>query len=452
MGAIRWLGGNAALRPDLAPILGSLDRAGPAVVVREKSGRRRLLRAPLAGDGSSAEMGGSCFIKQFAARRPGRGPVRWLREWAKRRLGLTTDQREWRALVRLHAAGVAVPEPLAHAELASGDRVLVTRYVEGCSLAEALNAPRRERDALLRAVGELVARFHTTGFVHRDLHRENLWVGKSGPLLLDLQLTLPRRSQRARLADLGELDRSLERVVPLTDRVRLRAAALGLSRPFGAAARAALREVAAAAGERARAHYRSRTRRTLRAGRLYAPIGVGSAAGLRWRDTPEAAIHAAIAEAPATAGTRRLARTDGGLEVRTWAEPGWLGAFGAALHGSPARRAWRGGHGLRARHIEAVVPLAFVEWRRFGLPFRSALVTEAVEPRLVLADAAPLPGLAQALTALLCALHGRGACHDRLDARALDIEDVPEPCACASSSSTASASLAAWKTRHAWPS
>jgi len=42
--------------------------------------------------------------------------------------------------------------------------------------------------------------------------------------------------------------------------------------------------------------------------------------------------------------------------------------------GSAARRAWAVAHALEASDVACVAPVAFVEWRLFGVPLRSALV------------------------------------------------------------------------------
>ncbi|MGH0031254.1 MAG: lipopolysaccharide kinase InaA family protein [Myxococcota bacterium] len=309
--ALRWRGGDAGLRSRLAPVLDALLARGPGVeVLREKAGRRRLARARLAS-------GERLFLKHFAARDPG---------W-KRRLGLTASAREFRALTSLRAAGVAVPEALAHVETASGDEVVVTRFLEGEPLADALaRLPAAERRALLAALGALVRRLHASGRIHRDLHRENVWVTAEGPVLIDLQQGLPIAPPWLRRRDQGELDASLAPLLSLADRVRLRAHLLGVERPFDASARAAIRAIGRASEARHRSHVESRTRRSLREGRLYVPLRCDHGRGMRLRE---------VSEGDAVA------------------------ALGAAGDTRDARGVWLAGHGLRARGIGAPRPLAF---------------------------------------------------------------------------------------------
>jgi hypothetical protein len=98
------------------------------------------------------------------------------------------------------------------------------------------------------------------------------------------------------------------------------------------------------------------------------------------------------------AGRRAHAFTaDGGRGLVSRAfEPGAVRAFvearmpsdalelrryrGSALdlfRGSAARRAWAIAHALEASDLACATPVAFLEWRRFGVPVRSALVVAA---------------------------------------------------------------------------
>lgn len=355
--------------------------------VRRRDARRRLAWAPLPD-------GRRVFLKHFLG-----GSRHRLREWWKRRLRMSPSEREWRALVRLRAAGVPVPPPLAHVEAADGERVLVTGFVEGRPLPDALDAPGRERAGRLAAVGEAVRRLHDAGWVHRDLHAENLLVTPDGVVLTDLQSARRIRTRAARIRDLGALDHSLRRRLSVSDRVRLRAAALGLSRPFDAAAREALRDVGRASGRRARTYARSRARRSLRAGRRFRTLRADGGRGLVRRECDDAAVRAALA-----------GRAGGGLEVRRFAP-----SLRAGWSGSVARRAWYAAHALEAGDAGRVVPVAFLDWRRLGVPLRSVLVSEAV------ADPGPVTPEARldALASLWTRLHEEG-----FDARGVGAEGV----------------------------
>ncbi|MDX1650813.1 MAG: lipopolysaccharide kinase InaA family protein, partial [Myxococcota bacterium] len=376
----------------------------------------------------------------------GRHPFR---ERLKAALGRSPADREARRLARLHAAGVPVPPPLGRGVLPGGDRILVLPWIEGEPLAALLAGPPAPRRRALAALGRAVARLHAAGFAHGDLHAENLLFAGGDPVLLDLQHARRRAGEAARLRDLGALDYSLRDRAALSDRLRLRAAALGLRRPFDAAARARLRAVGRAARRRARAHGRSRTRRRMRPGRLVASLRLPAGAGLRWRDFPEAVAagalraHDAVLAGPPDAasdpesearpspgggaavlqagprGAVTRVRVDGrGLVVKEGRAGGLARALADRLRGSAARRGWRGGHGLLAREVPAARPLAFVEQRRLGLPVRSWLVLEDLAPAPdALAAAAAAPGATlDALTDLLHRLHRRDVDHGDLKA------------------------------------
>ncbi|HEY8156357.1 MAG TPA: lipopolysaccharide kinase InaA family protein [Myxococcota bacterium] len=441
---LRFLAGDPAWRETLAPLL--LDPAGSPgalTLLREQPGHRRLLRARLAS-------GDTVFLKHF-----GRGRHR-VREAVKGVLGLQAARREWRALVSLHARGVRVPEPLALASLGGGAFVIATRFVEGRTLKQTLAEQPTGRRALLLAVGDLIAALHAAGWTHGDLHHGNLLVGAGGVWLVDLQAALPLRAGPARWRDLGELDHSLAGALSRAERVRLRARALGLARPFDADARRSLRSVGRASDARARAYAHSRTRRARRPGRRYARLRVGRCEGLRFQRIDEAVVlkaleahRAALAEGGPRVIQQRLRSSATRVEVagvrvvvKEWQRRGPWRLAADFFRGSPAARAWRGGVGLRARRIGAAVPYAFLERRRLALPIACWLLLEDLRPAVPADVAAGGPGapqVAQALATLLARLHRAGIRHGdlkashvylstdgagRLEARLIDLEGV----------------------------
>jgi tRNA A-37 threonylcarbamoyl transferase component Bud32 len=420
---IRWYRGSERVQR-------AAERAvvGDEGTVLRDNPRRRLIHL---SDGD----GGELLIKQFRVT-SGRHP---LRERLKVWHGRSPANREWRALAALHGAGVPVPEPLALGALPSGDRLLVMSFEEGRPFAAVLGETTTARWDALRRLGVLVTRFHEAGFVHGDLHGGNLLWTEAGPLLLDVQHAARSRSRRARNRDLGDLDYALWRRASLTDRVRLRAAALGVTRPFDAAARASLRAVGDSAHARADRHGRSRTRRSLRTGRLYARLRLAQGDGMRLREIPESAVRQALGahgEAVA-AGDQRLLKSDersriSALEVagrRVVVKQVLSRGLGRALadlvRGSAARRAWLGGHGLIARGVGAARPLAFVEWRRWGLIRGSAVLLEDLRPSQDALDAGARgdpEAVLIALADLAAALHRRRIHHDDLKSTHIFLE------------------------------
>lgn len=447
--AFEWRAGEEKLQRALENILLAEDpEAAGYELTGERAGRRRLGRIRLPG-------GESLFLKHsFCAGHR----HRW-RERAKNALGLSTAEREAEALSRLARAGVAVPAPRALALLPGGDRLLATEHLAGRSLREALSGDVAERRALLAAVGDLVRRLHASGHVHRDLHGGNILVTPDGPVLLDLAAARRTRRRAARRRDVGALEHSLAELLSTADRVRLRAAAAGLHRPFDAAARRELRALSRASAARARRRAASRTRRALAPGRRFARLRFGNCRGLQLRALERSAVLAALAADGAgddssawtvmksdgrsrvTAGPTAAGR----MVVKLYPGGGLARRLADACRGSPARRAWLGGHGLQARGIAAATPYAYVEHRRFGLLVASAAVFEDLQ-ELAPADrcAPPLASaeeVVDALAKLATKLHQSGVIHGdlkashvylrrggpRLEARLIDLEGVRFP-------------------------
>lgn len=413
---MRWSQGDPALRRALDEALAT----PPAEAVAD-SHRRRVWRLDASGR--------SVLVKQFRVG-SGRHPIR--ERW-KARIGRAPADREWRALAALHAAGLPVPEPLALGALPDGDRLLALTWVDGvpCEAALRAAAPAARR-ALLVALGRLVARLHAAGWVHGDLHPGNLLVRGGTPVLLDWQRARRTRSDAARARDLARLEHALAALVPLADRVRLRAAALGLARPFPPAARRALCAAGAAADRRAEDFARGRTRRLERPSRQVAAVRLGARCGLRLRSLdPDAldALLAAHAAALAAADARVLKDDDrarvtahrAGGRALVVKEAPWRGlgrALADVVRGSAARRAWRAGHGLALRRIGVARPEAWLERRRAGVPVRSWVVLEDVRPgapaAFALAAGFAAREVLDALAGLLVDLHRHGVDHGDL--------------------------------------
>jgi 3-deoxy-D-manno-octulosonic acid kinase len=108
---------------------------------------------------------------------------------------------ELRATEAARAAGVRVPEVVAAGErrrVPGYEALLATRGIEGAEeLAGWLAARGRgpERERVLRAAGEQVARLHDAGIGHPDLNLRNVLVAGVGVYLLDLDRA--RRYPRA---------------------------------------------------------------------------------------------------------------------------------------------------------------------------------------------------------------------------------------------------------------
>lgn len=417
MTAVRWTHGDAALRAEIERQLVS----GAAQRLHDNP-RRIVHRMRCAG--------GDVLVKQF---RVGSGHHATRERW-KARLGHAPAEREWRMLVAMQSAGVPAPEPLALGSLPDGDRLLALRWIDGVPFEIALRGEPRARRELLAALAALVRRVHEVGFVHGDLHLGNLLVDARGPVLLDWQHARETRDARARRADLARLEFSLAPQVSRGRRLHMRESVLGIAKPLDPAARATLREAGDAADARARDHAQSRTQSACRPGRVAAAFERDGASGLRIRELGEDALAAIrAAHRDAIAKHARVLKSDArssvtaldvdGLRVVVKETPfrGVARALADIARGSAGFRAWRAGHGLRARRIGAALPLAYGESKRLGVPIASWVVLEDLRPAADAAfavdeGAATAEQVFDALTHFAIVLHRAGVDHGDLKA------------------------------------
>jgi hypothetical protein len=151
--------------------------------------------------------GGALFVKLYPP------PDGW-RAWRAFRMG--------RALT---GAGFGAPEAVVTASRGGGG-LFVTRALHGQDLVATLTAPRprREKRALLGALGAIVGRLHGAGFVHGDLVPPNLWLDAGGRFVF---LDNDRTRQSRLLVALGgrrnlvQLGRFVVPGVTMTDRARV---------------------------------------------------------------------------------------------------------------------------------------------------------------------------------------------------------------------------------------
>jgi hypothetical protein len=196
--------------------------------------------------------------------------------------------------------------------------------------------------------------------------------------------------------------------------------------------------------------------RALSPGRCFAPVRFGDYCGLHLREVTQPAVLTALEghRSAGRSGAWTVLKSDGrsrvtagptergSMIVKEYAGGGRGGLLADAFRGSPARRAWLGGHGLRARGIAASTPYAFLERRRFGLPIASVAVFEDLRQftpadRCTPREASP-EQVVDALARLVTKLHRNGVVHGdlkashvymgwrerRLEARLIDLEGV----------------------------
>jgi len=430
MSEIRWGGGDPLVRSVVEDWWVDPERREHRASVLRDNPRRRLVRI----DSTTA---GTLLVKHYRLG-SGRHPTR--ERW-KGWIGRSPADREFRTLARLREAGVAVPPPLARGALPGGDRLIVTRWIEGELLAEALAAPPKTRRGSLVSLGSTLAGLHERGWLHGDLHGGNVLVTSRGPVLLDLQHARRARGHGARARDLARLEHSLWVAgMPLSDRIRTRAAALRLTRPFGRRARRALARVGRATTGRFHEHAESRHRRARRPGRRFGRLALEDHRGLRLRTIEEAEVAEAwAAHRQALArDDARVLKNDGRSRItgvtigphRVIVKevlPRGLGRrLADALRGSAGRRAWLAGHGIAARGLGVATPLAFLERRVLGLPMSSLVVLEDLRPAVpadvVEGDTARLERTVEILGDFVASLHERGVDHGDLKASHIHLD------------------------------
>jgi len=432
---LRWRAGDPRVRSVVEDWWDDPECPEHRACVLRDNPRRRLVRI----DSQSA---GTLVVKHYRAG-SGRHPAR--ERW-KAWLGRSPADREFRTLARLREAGLPVPPPLARATVAGGDRLIVTRFVAGETWSQGLAACPRSRRQALAALGSVLAGLHQRGWLHGDLHGGNLLATPGGPVLLDLQHARRSHRRRGRARDLARLEHWLWAAgVPLSDRVRTRAAALRLARPFDGRARRELGRVGRAVRGRFHEHAESRHRRARRPGRRSARLELEGHRGLRLRTIEAAEVAEAF-----TAHRQALARNDDRVlkddgrsrvtAVRAGAHRivvkevlprGAWRRLSDVVRGSAGRRAWSGGHGLAARSLGAATPLAYLERRSFGLPSASLVFLEDLGPAepadAIAGDPRRLTETVAALGALAARLHTRGADHGDLKASHVYLDPAGGP-------------------------
>ena len=125
----------------------------------------------------------------------------------------------------------------------------------------------------------------------------------------------------------------------------------------------------------------------------FARIRSGEYRGLRMRGIAESEIASALEASRGAADQRvgRVLKSDrrarvtevrtgcGSWIVKEYRGGGFLRRTADLFRGSPARRAWLGGHGLRALDIGAATPIAYLERRTWGVPMASTVVLEDLQ-------------------------------------------------------------------------
>ncbi|HKB01400.1 MAG TPA: lipopolysaccharide kinase InaA family protein [Gemmataceae bacterium] len=374
------------------------------------------------------------------------GPRAWWRDFF----------RGWKARLEFDRArelasrGIATVEPLGWGRLPGAVRpdgsVLLTRALENTlPLDEHLirHPPRSpaDRRGIARQLGEFVAKLHSAGVAHPDLHPGNLLVRMDGGrirfFLIDLHdVRLGRPLDReARLQNLVLLNRWFQIRATRTDRLRFwRAYAGPAASPDDA------RRIERETDRSAVQLWASRDRRSMRDNRDFRRIRGAGLLGYSVRDFDAKVVSEFLADpdgpfdrpganllkdsrsatvcridVPTPTGLRAMVYKR--FRVTHRSDP-WVSLF----RPPPALRSWVNGHALRDRGLPTPRPWLVLHRRQFGLETVGYLLCEFVADVRNLHDAlatASLPekrALADRLARWICLMHDRGVSHRDLKA------------------------------------
>jgi tRNA A-37 threonylcarbamoyl transferase component Bud32 len=374
------------------------------------------------------------------------GPRAWWRDFF----------RGWKAKLEydrareLAARGIATVEPLAWGRLPGAVRpegsVLLTRALQNTLPLDeylARHPPRSpgDRRRLTVDLGEFIAKIHSAGVAHPDLHPGNLLVRPDADrtlfFLIDLHDTRLGRSldRAARLANLVLLNRWFQIRATRPDRLRFWRAYAGLDAPADDA-----RRIEQETGRSTVRLWASRDRRSMRENRHFRRIRGRGIDGHAVRDLAAEVMDRFLADpdapferpdanllkdsrsatvcridVPTPAGPRAMVYKRFRVTHRT--DP-WVSLF----RPPPALRSWVNGHALRDRGLPTPRPWLVVHRKRFGLNTLGYLLCEFVADARNLHEAvsratpAEKRALADRLARWIRLMHDRGVSHRDLKA------------------------------------
>ncbi len=359
--------------------------------------------------------------------------LRALRDALKRGLGRSAARREWAALEATSARGLPVPEPLAHGRLATGEEICVIRYVPGRSLLEVLADFEAEAwKTTCQALADSIGALHAAGLRHGDLHAGNLRLGEAGIVVLDLQRTRRLRGEKGRLTDLARLEFSLRRSGASGSMCRSLRSAFGVGT-----------ELEGALLDFTRDFQRGRARRHLRVGGAWEHLDPSRRArGLKTRgfdfDPFDPAPPAFASHGMSSSEIRRtrrgrvceMAAPEHPIIRKEVSAGSWLRAWADLFRGSAGARAFRRAEADRLISDRAAPVLAYLDFRRAGLPVQSWLFLDKVGDEDLdefgPSDAEDARRVGRALGLWLAEGHAAGLSHRDLKGGNIRIRRTPE--------------------------
>lgn len=348
-----------------------------------------------------------CIVKCFHARTG----LQALRErWQAR------STQEWTHLRALHAAGIPIPTPIARMEwhdpsTAAEDYLFLEEIPDAVSLRDWMIErarggllPRGIRDerTLLANLAALIDALCAVGFYHQDFHAGNILISPSRsrvhPLLIDVHRGRAGAAviEAERRAMIAQMAYSISRVARRSTVWRFFFACESKRFTSPRAREAACREAFAEMSRLREQHVRSRTRRPLEGGSLFAVEKIDGIKIYRKRTIPAETVRAWISrhENAVTTGTvdvikrsdrgaiTRLAVSDGagitGVYVKEFVPRGIARRLAGLWQGTGARRGWVAHHGCVVRRIPVPEALAAVEGVSGPRAGRSYLITREV--------------------------------------------------------------------------
>jgi len=344
--------------------------------------------------------GQAFFIKKFK-----------VRDWKERLKYLifpSRAMREWDVSRALRTKGVEIPTPVGVMERRRWGFMEESLYISGAiEDAQPLmdffrerfgEGDAKEKERIIRLLGDTVRRIHDRGFFHGDLHAGNFLIGKSGEgglYLIDLHSARMRKtlSQRQRLWNIAQLFYSLDGLLDGGDKA-IFLEAYGGREMAPRILKSLLVRVERLADRIRKRHHRSRAKRCLRKSTVFTTHRRNGYRLYRRRDVSGEVLMEIIGthrelvkgfpscllkNSPKTVVS--MVTTAGGSGPRTCVKEyrsatAW-GRVKDCFRYSKGKISWVAANELFRQGISDLKPLAYVEKTRFGLLTESFFLMES---------------------------------------------------------------------------
>ncbi len=370
-------------------------------------------------------------------------------------------RKEWSNSFVLSRMGVLAPKPLLMGEILRNgiplEGIFVSQAILGAStLTQELKLQGTQRTSLLRALGAYLAWIHDMGILHKDLHGDNLLVGKAGeggPLfwLLDLHRIRTGKplGEKNRKWNLAQILMSLRKELTPGEENFLLEAYVENHSPRDLCSWE--ESIGMIQQRMLRKRQRSKTKRCLQNNSGFAREMIPGGVVIRKRDFPLEAVLKALDKAQETlspedqkvlkiSGPTRVFRCGLELDGKPLAfcikeqilRSHWWSVFGALMP-SRARRFWVGAWGMMVRDFYVPEPMAMWEVNRGGV-FSSGVIMELIQDGVRMDHLVKSLGsqgcmkkqLMKDLAYTLASMHAQGIFHRDLKATNLMVRTTQE--------------------------